>query len=73
MATYHADIKSARINTEKLLSTSPTPANAKQHAQLNLLEIRIADLKVAVANINASGGLIDSAANAALTNLFSLL
>ena len=73
MATYHTDIKSARISAEKALSASPSPANAKQHAQLNLLEIRVADLKAAVANINAAGGLLDSAANTALTNLLSLL
>lgn len=71
--TYHTDIKSARIAAEKTASTAPTAANFKQHALLNQLEIRVADLKKTVADVTSSGGVLDAAAASALAALFGVL
>jgi hypothetical protein len=71
--SYHADVKSARLAAEKTATTAPTATNTKQHAYLNLLEIRIADLKKTVADINTAGGLLDTNASAALTALLGVL
>lgn len=71
--TQLLDIKAARLAAEKLMSVTPSPANAKQHGLLNALEIRVADLKRAVADITAAGGVIDTAAAAALATLLANL
>lgn len=69
----HTDIKTARLAAEKLISTAPTQANHVQLGRLAELEVKVAELKVLVARINASGGVIDSAAAAALAALISTL
>lgn len=71
--TQHTDIKTARIAAEKAIYSAPTQANHAQLARLAELEVKIADLKVAVARINAAGGVVDSAAATALAALVSQL
>lgn len=67
--TYHADVKTARIAAEKAVNSAPTAANLKQHALLNQFEVKLAELKVIAAQINAAGGILDSNSAAALSSL----
>jgi hypothetical protein len=71
--TQHADVKTARIAAEKAINSAPTAANHAQLARLNELEVKIADLKVAIARINAAGGVLDANAATALSTLISQL
>lgn len=71
--TQHADVKAARIAAEKTINSAPTAANHAQLARLAELEVKIADLKIAVARINAAGGILDANAATALATLVSNL
>lgn len=71
--TMHNDVKSARIAAEKTTNAAPTTANHVQMQRLAALEVKIGELKKLVADINAAGGLTDTAAMAALTSLVSSL
>lgn len=71
--TQHTDIKTARIAADKTVNTAPTAANFKQQSLLNQLEIKVAELKLLVSQINAAGGLLDSASATALSTLLSQL
>lgn len=63
---HTTDAKTARIAAEKALNTSPTQANAQQHARLNELEVAMGEFKARLARINAAGGIVDSATAADL-------
>lgn len=65
----HSDIRAARVAAEKKNNTLPSAANAAQQALLNALEIKVAELKLLVSQINAAGGLTDTAGAAALASL----
>jgi hypothetical protein len=67
------DIKSARIATEKLIAAAPTAANHAQLGRLAELEVKISELKIVVARINAAGGIVNSAASTALAALVASL
>lgn len=69
----HADVKTARIAAEKSILSAPTAANHAQLARLAELEVKIAELKILVARINAAGGVQDANAAAALSNLVTNL
>lgn len=71
--TQHTDVKTARIAAEKAINSAPTAANHAQLGRLAELEAKIADLKVAVARINAAGGIVDANAAAALATLVANL
>lgn len=69
----HTDVKAARIAAETAIRSNPTAANHAQLARLAELEVRIAELKIAAARINAAGGITDSAAATALANQIAAL
>lgn len=71
--SQHADVKAARIAAEKATNSAPSAANHVQMQRLAALEVKIGELKRLVADINAAGGLTDTAAMAALTSLVSSL
>jgi hypothetical protein len=64
---------SARVTAEKAINTAPNPTNIKQAALNNLLEIKLGELKLIIAQITAAGGLSDANAAATLATLISQL
>lgn len=73
MTTQQQSIAAARVATEKTAVTAATPANAVQLGRLNRLEVMLGECKVLLAQINASGGVTDSASQTAITNLLATL
>jgi len=69
----HSDVKTARLAAEKAINTAPTASNHAQLARLEELEVKIAELKIIVARINAAGGVLDVNAAAALASLLANL
>lgn len=71
--SQHADVKAARLAAEKAINSTPSAANHAQLARLEELEVKIAELKIAVARINAAGGIVDANASTALATLIANL
>lgn len=69
----HADIKAARLAAEAAIRTSPTAANHAQLDRLQQLEVKVAELKILAARLNAAGGVTDSNAATALANYIANL
>lgn len=62
-------VTTARQTAEKAANTAPTQANLKQASLNNQLEIKLGELKLIIAQIQAAGGLTDINAAAALAAL----
>lgn len=71
--TNTADAKAARITVEQAINKAPTPANFKQAGLLNQFEIKCSELKILIAQINAAGGITDTATAADVAALAALL
>ncbi len=68
---FHSDVRTARIAAEKAINSAPTSANHAQLARLEELELKIAELKIVAARINAAGGVLDANSATALANFIA--
>ncbi|ADE12147.1 hypothetical protein [Sideroxydans lithotrophicus] len=73
MASQQSNAQVARVAAEKTAVTAPTYTNSVQLARLNQLEVKLGELKLLVAQINAAGGIVNSTVATDLTNLLAAL
>ena len=70
---HTTDAKSARITLEQAINKAPAPTNFKQASLLNQFEIKAAELKILIAQINAAGGITDTTTAADVAALSAVL